>query len=416
MKIFAKLIAVIVCALWLFPGHSFAVADKDGPKLGDIPPALTLSKTLQGPPEQEITWDKLKGKVVVLEFWATWCTPCVKAIPHVNELAEQFKDKPVVFLSVTAENEDIVRPFLKQHPILTWVSLDDYEVLNKAFHVQGIPHAVIVSADGRIAAITHPAALQAKHLEEVLAGKKCSLPEPEVYTVNKRSAETVPNQAPALFEISIREHKMPQRIQGPACMWSRDPDGCGFKGELATIESGLNFVFETPPSRMTLACKLPDTFYDFTLRAPAGHGKELEGQFIAALRTTFGLEVKRTVRKMDAFVLTQIATNAPGFHPTEKGGGGGQTRGGFRLNGSDMKTVMYFLELALEKPVFDETGLQGLFDTDMKWEVPDERSAYHPKPEAVIEAARSRLGLQLTPVRRPLETLEVRKAAASHDE
>src|SRR5260221_417625 len=169
------------CTLVLLTCDSFAIADKDGPKIGDVPPPLTLSRTLQGPPTQGLSWDKLKGKVVVLEFWATWCSPCVKAIPHLNSLVEQFQDKPVVFLSVTSENEDVVRTFLKKHPVESGIGIDDYEALNKAFHIRGIPHTVIVNADGRIAAITHPAQLQAHHLEEVLSGKKCSLPEPDVY-------------------------------------------------------------------------------------------------------------------------------------------------------------------------------------------------------------------------------------------
>src|ERR1039457_5194390 len=122
-----------LCVLGIFATDAFAIAYKDGPKIGDVPPPLTLTKTIQGPPAAELSWDKLKGKVVVLEFWATWCGPCVKAIPHLNDLAEQFKDKPVVFISVTSENEDVVRIFLKNHPMKTWVGLDDYEVLNKAF-------------------------------------------------------------------------------------------------------------------------------------------------------------------------------------------------------------------------------------------------------------------------------------------
>jgi len=455
------IISALFCLLGIFTTESFAIADKDGPKIGDFPPTLTLSKTIQGPPAAELDWDKLKGRVVVLEFWATWCGPCIKAIPHLNDLAEQFKNKPVVFISVTSENEDVVRPFLKNRPMQAWVGLDDYEVLNKAFHVKGVPHAVIIDASGHIAAIVHPADIKPENLEEVLAGKKSTLPEPEVYTVDKFSDRVVLNQAPALFEISIREHKMPQKIEGPICMWSAETNGCGFDGKIATVESALNFVFDKTASRTVIKCKLPEGYYDFELRAPLGHSNEWRNQYIAALRTTFGLDVKQITKKMDVYVLTQINTNAPGLREVEKAGGGGQTGGGFRLEGSTIKGIVYYLELTLSKPVFDETGLKGLYAADLKWKFSEaeqlergtdrrvwkaieanpngdwistlpkelregealgrdkrlqielakpESQRFLPDSEAVIAAARERLGLQLSPARRPVEILEVTEA------
>jgi uncharacterized protein (TIGR03435 family) len=408
-----RMVFIGFCFLGICAGDCIAIADKDGPKIGDVPPSLTLTKTLQGPPTADISWAKLKGKVVVLEFWATWCGPCRKAIPHLNDLVEQFKDKPVVFVSVTSESEDIVRMFLEKNPMKTWVGLDDYEVLNKAFHVQGIPHAVIVDADGHIAAIAHPAAIKPENLEEVLAAKKCSLPEPKVDTVDTFSDEIIPSQAPALFEISVREHKTPQSYRGPTGMWSANTNGCGFDGKIATVESALNSVFHKTSSRMSIKCKLPDGFYDFELRAPLGHSNELQKEFVAALRTTFGLDATHTTKIMDVYVMTKIITNAPGLQKVEVSVGGGGGAGGFQLKGSSMKGVAESLERALGKPVFDDTRLGGLFDVNMKWKLSEAEKQDIDKPDtdAVIAAARERLGLQLNLVQRPVEILEVSQAS-----
>jgi uncharacterized protein (TIGR03435 family) len=207
---------------------------------------------------------------------------------------------------------------------------------------------------------------------------------------------------------------------------------------------------------------LPDGYYDFELRAPLGRSNELQNEFIAALRATFGLEARRFTRTMDAYLLTQINTNAPGLRPTEKPGGGGSGGGGFRGKGSTMKGIADDLESALRKPVFDETGLTGLFDVDMKWKLSEaeqleaatdgrvwqaidanpngdwisalpvelregtalennkrlkielakpDSEKFRPDPDAVIAAARERLGLQLTLVQRPVEVLEVSETA-----
>jgi thiol-disulfide isomerase/thioredoxin len=146
MKKRIRILSIASWCIWLSTFQSFAIADQDGPKIGSVPPPLTLGKTLQGPAASELSWEKLKGKVVVLEFWATWCGPCVQAIPHMNDLVDQFRDKPVVFISVTSENEDVVQAFLKTHQLKACVGIDDYEVLNHAYQVEGIPHAIIVDA------------------------------------------------------------------------------------------------------------------------------------------------------------------------------------------------------------------------------------------------------------------------------
>lgn len=98
-----------------------------------ITPARALDFGLQAPeisPQELISGGEgnfdasvLEGKAVVLEFWATWCGPCVDAIPHWNQLVEEFADENVVFLSITDEGRRTVRRFLKKHPRSTLPSL-----------------------------------------------------------------------------------------------------------------------------------------------------------------------------------------------------------------------------------------------------------------------------------------------------
>jgi peroxiredoxin len=118
-----------------------------------------------------LSWEGLKDRVVVVEFWATWCPPCIKNIPHINALVKAYRDKPVTFLSVTYENGPMVRKFVAQHPIETIIALDSDFAMFRSFKAWGIPMAVIVDRRGRIAAVTHPDHLNAAVLDEVLAGK-----------------------------------------------------------------------------------------------------------------------------------------------------------------------------------------------------------------------------------------------------
>jgi thiol-disulfide isomerase/thioredoxin len=88
--------------------------NKSGPepnqKIGSAAP-VTVSHDLGG---KEVKLSDLKGKVVVLDFWATWCGPCRAMIPHTNQLYEKLKGKPVVIVSISADdNKETVTNFLK---------------------------------------------------------------------------------------------------------------------------------------------------------------------------------------------------------------------------------------------------------------------------------------------------------------
>src|ERR1035438_8417675 len=99
MKFLQKIVFGL-CVCGFYENNALAMAGMNGPKIGDAPPPLVLSGTIQGPSPNEIRWDKLKGKVVVLEFWQTACAPCIEAIPHLNELVGQFSNR-VVFISIS---------------------------------------------------------------------------------------------------------------------------------------------------------------------------------------------------------------------------------------------------------------------------------------------------------------------------
>ncbi len=104
----------------------------------------------------------LKGKVVLLDFWATWCAPCLVSMPKVNELEERFKDRmDLVFVKVNV-NDDRERwkDFVAKRSLTGMNLFADEErsaELRKAYNFDGIPHFVLIGKDGRlIDANVHP--------------------------------------------------------------------------------------------------------------------------------------------------------------------------------------------------------------------------------------------------------------------
>src|ERR1043166_3171637 len=172
MKSTWVVLTAAACAQFTLPA-----GEATGLKPGEEAPPLGLESVLQAPGVSQPSWTSLKGKVVVLEFWATWCGPCIAAIPHLNELADKFKDQPIQFIAITDQDKKVVGPFLRKKPMHAWIGLDTDKSMFKDYRVTGIPHTVVVDPKGIIAAITYPTFLTEQHLKDVLAGKKIALAE-----------------------------------------------------------------------------------------------------------------------------------------------------------------------------------------------------------------------------------------------
>ncbi len=138
--------------------------------IGDPAPPLSVKKWVGGSP---VTLESAKGKVLVVEFWATWCQPCRQTIPHMNRLHKRYADKGVIFAGITEEDEATVKKFMDTMAMDYHVGLDDGSKTNGAYmkQVPGIPHAFVVDRDGRVAWHGHPLARMAKVIEELVSGK-----------------------------------------------------------------------------------------------------------------------------------------------------------------------------------------------------------------------------------------------------
>ena len=104
--------------------------------------------TLSG---QRISLDDLRGKVVLIDFWATWCGPCREALPHLQKIARKFEGQPLVILSVSLDSEDKKwKEFVAKNG-MTWLNCRDGSFdgeLAKMFAVHAIPHTFTIDADG----------------------------------------------------------------------------------------------------------------------------------------------------------------------------------------------------------------------------------------------------------------------------
>ena len=117
-------------------------------KVGDKAPAFKLA-SLASP---EVTLDSLKGKVVLLDFWATWCGPCKQIMPVIQSISEEFKDKGVAVFGVnTWEKKDGAAKTYMESKNYTYGCLLAGEDLAKTYGITGIPTLILINKDGTIA-------------------------------------------------------------------------------------------------------------------------------------------------------------------------------------------------------------------------------------------------------------------------
>ncbi len=145
--------------------------------IGDPAPPLSIQKWLKGAPVASFE----KGKVYMVEFWATWCGPCIATMPHLTELQKKHKDKGFTVISVTSADtrgntlervEDMVKD--KGDKMGYTIAWDDERKTSDAWMRAagqgGIPCSFLVDGTGHVVYIGHPARIDAT-LDLVLAGK-----------------------------------------------------------------------------------------------------------------------------------------------------------------------------------------------------------------------------------------------------
>ena len=100
---------------------------------------------------KRISMDELQGKVVLLDFWATWCGPCREALPHIRNVAKKFQGEPLVILSVSLDDDEQKwKDFINKNE-MTWPQYRDAGSdgqIAKMFGVAAIPHTFTIDADG----------------------------------------------------------------------------------------------------------------------------------------------------------------------------------------------------------------------------------------------------------------------------
>lgn len=151
-------VTVLIAAVLLLASAAFAqpqetLGEQDEQDEQDKTPLIALpgfsSVTVDG---DVVSFRKLRGKIVLLDFWGTWCKPCQAAIPHLQDLSREFEKEPFVLLGVAADtNLGKVRRFTEAHG-MTWPQILDHDrsLSGDVFRVPSYPTYILADHEGTI--------------------------------------------------------------------------------------------------------------------------------------------------------------------------------------------------------------------------------------------------------------------------
>lgn len=365
-------------------------------KSGQPAPDVVIAKMLQGDLKQLKGWEDLRGKAVVLEFWGTTCQPCVGNIPHMNELVEKFKDKPVVFIQVSRETEASVKEFLAKHEMKANVAAEAADAFKK-FKIFGIPHAALIDKNGIFKGGLHPAGLKEETINDLLAGKEVAVAEPEEEE-DPSAAEG--ERSMAFFSIGPAGQKMTLRYGGD----SFEADAMTLAYTIETAMEGTHGVefIGVPDSLKSRKVKVTARVAPVAGEDDGGRLRELIASGVGA---ALPLKIAVVRKEKKVYLLKRDGALKPGLAKAAGLGGSRKMDHGpdgayMDATGADLADLAKELEGWLGVPVIDETGLNGGYN--YKIAVKDL------SVKAVNSELAAKLGLKLVEARREVQITEVR--------
>lgn len=377
-------LTLVVVAVSFYGAHA-AAAEIVGSRV----PEMRVDKILQAPPSANLK-NGLKGKLVILEFWATWCAPCVAAIPHLNALADRAPAGKVIFVAVTDEPEERVLRFLAKRKISAWIALDRDRSVSKSFNIHGLPTTVVIAPSGYVAMVTMPDRLTDEEIQRLLRGRRSGA------LVQPSSGE--PRRSSSIAPQPILQIELAPSEGHQESYWFDLKNGI-LSGQAVSVQSLFGIANEISATRVIGPSSILQQWVSVKLKVPPN--RDLRSVMRDALATAFSVRTKREARDIPVYRLRIGPSGAFGIRASNpKDSGHLSTDIGVILGLNwDISALPAELENVLGVPVIDETNLSGKYDWDLSFAAG--------RPGDIKTAIHDQLGLDLVESRATVEVLVV---------
>ncbi len=361
-----------------FATSLFSVENNSIPSIGDKAPNLSIKKLIGKTDFTDASLNDFPGKIIILEFWATWCSPCIPAMDHLSELQRKYHND-IVILALTLESEKIIRNFLSKRPQDIYIGFDSDSSWFNYYDPQTIPHSIILNKQRKIVTITSPKEITDDKIKNLLKGESVT------FKPKNRSSRKIIDD----YETEVNSHTLyavKLRASANEPMFGKFYEGDEYNGRRITLSSfPITMLYRTAydlPSHKYLILDFEEKEkyefknadkYFFDLIVPEHQKDNLKSIMLDILNKSFHINAKLEKRIADVEILTILETaNIKSSISTESS----YEFKGPELNAQNIPLSKFvkYVENFSKFPVVDETGLTKRYDFHMKWDFADKNS------------------------------------------
>jgi uncharacterized protein (TIGR03435 family) len=368
--------------LYILLGLAFITScNKEGTiaQIGKPVPNYTFSKILNSN-DNEISLQDLKGKVVILEFWATWCGPCIPAMKKLDSLQKEFKDELAV-ITISSENKERLEKFIKSSKTGLMVVSDTMHSANFKYKV--IPHSIIIDKNGIVRAITSPEHITKAVVSNLILKDQIELESKDDFYINPNlEVKLIKSISNSNYRIELKNYDQEKR---GSTRFLIDTEGNvnGIDIWNSTLPRLYQSLFDvSSPSRIVFRDSLSENDfpydkeyqYNFRLEVSSDYQNKWRTIGIAFLNENFDVNAKRGIKNLECYVLKNIDN-------TIEESSSDKTE--YMFMGTILKTkkikisqLAAYLENFTDVPVVDKTNLKGDYDIEFEWQAEDPKTLH----------------------------------------
>lgn len=383
-----------------------ALAQDSKSLLNKSAPILSFEKVVNYE-KPRIQSSDFKSKILIVDFWATWCAPCIASFPHLERIQNKYKEK-LQIIAVTDETEERIAAFLSKKKTSLPIAFDTDGKIAAAFPHRALPHTVVIDASNVVRAVTVSAAITDEVIDKLLAGQTLALEEKKEnwdFDISKPLSgrnNFIYQATFTTFQEGYPEGLTVNYAAGAASPYANR--------RILAVNAGLKTLYETAykfPVGIRTIVEAKDksafewskkTAYCYELIVPEEIGDQRFAMMQQQLAQMFPYKAIVERRETRVKVLRKIKGAATTLKPGSGKSSSSVSSQGLTMINSPFSRVSEFLQTAMKTTVVDETGIAGTYDLEIPY--------FNEDPDRIHEELK-KIGLELIDEKRLMETLVI---------